>query len=231
MLPKHFKCTRLVSVYSILGLLHLPTFSQDGSDCMHSSRFHQSKKLQSCLFMPRVHHVSLQGCLTRLISIHCIVGLLPLPTSSQDGSDGMLWSRFLCTNSCTISLYQFIVPIQYQLLFPPLSVPNESYQFMFPPLSVPNESYKLIYQFSVLVSHHPALSIQRDGNWLLGLLCLPHACIIARLNGISLLHGMHQTNFSTLHTWTTVSANLFLGGSDCMPWSSCHCSKKLQVRH
>jgi hypothetical protein len=62
---------------------------------------------------------------------------------------------------------------------------------MFPPLSVPNESYKLIYQFSVLVSLHPALSIQRDGKCLLGLLRLPYAFIIARLNGITQLHGMH----------------------------------------
>ena len=59
-------------------LLHLPTFSQDISECMHSSRFHQSKMLQPCLFMHRVHHVSLPALLTRSISIGCIVELLLL---------------------------------------------------------------------------------------------------------------------------------------------------------
>ena len=157
---------------------------------------------------------------TRLISVHCILGLLPLPTSSYDGgmacSGQVFYVLIHVPIHCTISLYQFSTNSCFLLRV----YPNESYQFMFPPLSVPNESYKLIYQFSVLVSLHPALSIQRDGKCWLGLLRLPYAFNIARLKLIL-----------ALHTWTTVSANLFLGDSDCMLWSSFHCSKELQVRH
>ena len=95
MLPEHSKCTRLISLYYILGLLHLPIPSYTvplaclGHVCTDLRSFSLACSCPECIMFPcQVAFV------TRLISVHCILGLLPLPTFSQDGSDCMHSSSF-----------------------------------------------------------------------------------------------------------------------------------------